>query len=59
MFVFMQREKTLKKNFQALKKQTVAIHNDILKNDDELKNIKIDIEKNSQKKTIFEKHIKG
>ena len=37
MFVFMQREKTLKKKLSGLKKQTVAIHNDILKNDDELK----------------------
>ena len=58
-FVLVQREKTLKKKLSVLKKQTVTIHNDILKNDDELKKIKIDIEKNSQKKTIFEKHIKG
>ena len=50
--------KSLKKKLSVLKKQTVTIHNDILKNDDELKKIKIDIEKNSQKKTIFEKHIK-
>ena len=50
--------KSLKKKLSVLKKQTVIIHNDILKNDDELKKIKIDIEKNSQKKTIFEKHIK-
>ena len=50
--------KNFKKKLSGLKKQTVVIHNDILKNDDELKNIKIDIEKNSQKKTIFEKHIK-
>ena len=50
--------KNFKKKLSGLKKQTVAIHNDILKNDDELRNIKIDIEKNSQKKTIFEKHIK-
>ena len=50
--------KNFKKRLSGLKKQTVAIHNDILKNDDELRNIKIDIEKNSQKKTIFEKHIK-
>ena len=51
-------EKSLKKKLSVLKKQTVTIHNDIVKNDDELKKIKIDIEKNSQKKTIFEKHIK-
>ena len=50
--------KSFKKKLSVLKKQTVTIHNDILKNDDELKKIKIDIEKNSQKKTIFEKHIK-
>ena len=50
--------KNLKKKLSGLKKQTVSIHNDILENDDELKKIKIDIEKNSQKKTIFEKHIK-
>ena len=50
--------KNLKKKLSVLKKQTVTIHNDILKNDDELKKIKIDIEKNSQKKTIFEKYIK-
>ena len=51
-------DKSLKKKLSALKKQTVSIHNDILKNDDELKKIKVDIEKNSQKKTIFEKHVK-
>ena len=50
--------KALKKKLSVLKKQTVSIHNDILKNDDELKKIKIDIDRNSQKKTIFEKHIK-
>ncbi len=55
---FYAESKNFKKKLSGLKKQTVAIHNDILKNDDELRNIKIDIEKNSQKKTIFEKHIK-
>ncbi len=49
----------LKKRISILKKQTVLIHNDILKNNDELKKIKIDIEKNSQKKNIFETHIKN
>ena len=44
--------KALKKKLSVLKKQTVSIHNDILKNDDELK-IKIDIEKNSQKKQFL------
>ncbi len=51
-------DKKFKKKLSVLKKQTVVIHNDILKNDDELRKIKIDIEKNSQKKAIFEKHIK-
>ena len=51
-------DKSLKKKLSVLKKQTVTIHNDILRNDDELKKIKIDIEKNSQKKIIFEKYIK-
>ena len=55
---FCLEDKNFKKKLSALKKQTVTIHNDILKNDDELKKIKIDIERNSQKKTIFEKHIK-
>ena len=57
-FCFSAEGKNFKKKLSVLKKQTVTIHNDILKNDDELKKIKIDIEKNSQKKTIFEKHIK-
>ena len=51
--------KSLKKNLDKLKKQTVTIHNDIIKNNSELKKIKIDIERNSQKKLIFEKHIKS
>ena len=55
---FGSEDKKLKKKLSVLKKQTVTIHNDILVNDDELKKIKIDIEKNSQKKTIFEKYIK-
>ena len=57
-FCFYVEGKNFKKKLSGLKKKTVAIHNYILKNDDELRNIKIDIEKNSQKKTIFEKHIK-
>lgn len=51
--------KSLKKNLDKLKKQTVTIHNDIIKNNSELKKIKIDIDRNSQKKFIFEKHIKS
>ena len=51
--------KSLKKNLDKLKKQTVTIHNDIIKNNSELKKIKIDIDRNSQKKLIFEKHIKS
>ena len=46
---FGSEDKKLKKKLSVLKKQTVTIHNDILVNDDELKKIKIDIEKNSQK----------
>ena len=37
----------------------MTIHNDIIKNNSELKKIKIDIDRNSQKKLIFEKHIKS
>ena len=51
--------KSLKKDLDKLKKQTVTIHNDIIKNNSELKKIKIDIDRNSQKKLIFEKHIKS
>ena len=51
--------KSLKKNLDKLKKQTVTIHNDIIKNNSELKKIKIDIDRNSQKKFIFEKQIKS
>jgi len=51
--------KSLKKDLDKLKKQTVTIHNDIIKNNSELKKIKIDIDRNSQKKIIFEKHIKS
>ena len=54
---FALEDKSLKKKLSVLKKQTVTIHNNILKNDDELKKIKIDIERNSQKKTIFETYI--
>ena len=50
--------KSIKQKLSKLKKQTVSIHNDILKNDDELKKIKIDIEKNKQRKIIFERYIK-
>ena len=41
-----------------LKKQTVDIHNEILKNNKELKKIKINIDKNTQKQFIFKKYIK-
>ena len=51
--------KSLKKDLDKLKKQTVTIHNDIIRNNSELKKIKIDIDRNSQKKLIFEKHIKS
>ena len=55
----MQKLKSLKKDLDKLKKQTVTIHNDIIENNSELKKIKIDIDRNSQKKLIFEKHIKS
>ncbi len=50
---FGSEDKTLKKKLSVLKKQTVSIHHDKLKNDDELKKIKIYIERNSQKKIIL------
>ena len=49
----------LKTKLDTLKKQTVSIHNDILKNNKELKKIKIDIERNSQKQIILKKRIKS
>jgi len=58
-FSVLAETKSLKKNLDKLKKQTVTIHNDIIKNNSELKKIKIDIDRNSQKKFIFEKHIKS
>ncbi len=41
-----------------LKKQTVTFHNNIIKNNKELKKIKIDIDRNKQKQIIFFKYIK-
>ena len=49
----------MKTKLDTLKKQTVSIHNDILKNNKELKKIKIDIERNSQKQIILKKRIKS
>ena len=49
----------LKKKLDTLKKQTVTIHNDIVINNKELKKIKIDIERNSQKQIILKKRIKS
>ena len=48
----------IKSKLSQIKKETVSIHNDILKNNEELKKIKIDIDRNSQKKIIYEKYIK-
>ena len=45
--------KSIKQKLSKLKKQTVSIHNDILKNDDELIKIKIGIEKKQTKKNNF------
>ena len=50
---------SFKKKLDTLKKQTVTIHNDILRNNKELKKIKIDIERNSQKQIILKKKIKS
>ena len=49
----------MKTKLETLKRQTVSIHNDILKNNKELKKIKIDIERNSQKQIILKKRIKS
>ena len=49
----------LKKKLDTLKRQTVTIHNDIVINNKELKKIKIDIERNSQKQIILKKRIKS
>ena len=48
----------IKSKLSQIKKETVSIHNDILKNNEELKKIKIDIDRNRQKKIIYEKYIK-
>ena len=60
-FSFLSTAKTdpLKTKLETLKRQTVSIHNDILKNNKELKKIKIDIERNSQKQIILKKRIKS
>ena len=47
----------LKNKLDKLKKQTVTIHNDIINNNKELKKIKIDIERNSQKQIILKKEL--
>ncbi|MEC8265307.1 MAG: peptidoglycan DD-metalloendopeptidase family protein [Pseudomonadota bacterium] len=49
----------LKKKLDKFKKETVTIHNDFIKNNNELKNIKIDIDRNSQKQIILNKRIKS
>ena len=49
----------LKVKLNSLKKQTVKIHNEILLNNKELKKIKIDLDRNTQKKIIINKYIKN
>ena len=49
----------LKVKLKSLKKQTVKIHNEILKNNKELKKIKIDLDRNTQKKIIINRYIKN
>ena len=51
-------ETNLKNRLSNLKKQTVQIHNTIIENNNELKKINLDIEKNKQKQIIFRKYIK-
>ena len=47
----------LEQRLNSLKKQTVTIHNNIIKNNKELKAIKLDIDKNKQKQIIYLKYI--
>ena len=49
----------LKGKLNSLKKQTVKIHNEILINNKELKKIKIDLDRNTQKKIIINRYIKN
>ena len=56
--VVFSEESKLKSKLNYLKKQTVKIHNDFLVNNTELKKIKVDIDRNTQKKIIFNKYIK-
>ena len=49
----------LKVKLNGLKKQTVKIHNEILTNNKELKKIKIDLDRNTQKKIIINRYIKN
>ena len=49
----------LKVKLNSLKKQTVKIHNEILTNNKELKKIKIDLDRNTQKKIIINRYIKN
>ncbi len=51
-------EPKIKIKLNGLKKQTVQIHNEILKNNKELEKIKIEIDRNTQNKIIFNKKIK-
>ena len=43
----------IKVKLNSLKKQTVKIHNEILINNKELKKIKIDLDRNTQKKNYY------
>ena len=52
------KDSDVKNKLNNLKKQTVSIHNEILKNNKELSKIKIDVDRNTQKKIIFNKYIK-
>ena len=52
------KDSDVKNKLNNLKKQTVSIHNEIITNNKELSKIKIDIDRNTQKKIIFNKYIK-
>ena len=52
------KNQNLKVKLNNLKQQTVKIHNEILTNNKELKKIKIDLDKNTQKKIILNRYIK-
>ncbi len=53
-----EKDNLFRAKLNSLKKQTVSMHNQILENNKDLENIKLDIEKNKQEQIIFKKYIK-